>query len=174
MTCSSSWMNSYIPQNPSTQRRCKSPMIRTITPSLSKNSNLRRGLADSGTSFLPDQELGAGLSVHEYAPLAEITGRSVSLAPEALNCAAPDTGNMEMLHMFGTEEQKERWLLPLLEGEIRSCFSMTEPDVASSDARNIRTRIESDGDDYVIHGRKWFSSGASSPRCKVGDRHGRH
>ena len=118
--------------------------------------------------FLPDEELGAGLSVHEYAPLAEITGRSASLAPEALNCSAPDTGNMEILHMFGTEQQKERWLLPLLEGEIRSCFSMTEPDVASSDARNIRTRIESDGDDYVISGRKWFSSGASGPRCKVG------
>lgn len=118
--------------------------------------------------FLPDDELGAGLAVHEYAPLAEITGRSATIAPEALNCAAPDTGNMEILHMFGTDRQKERWLHPLLEGEIRSCFSMTEPDVASSDARNIKTRIESDGADYVIYGRKWFSSGASSPRCKVG------
>ena len=117
--------------------------------------------------FLPDESLGAGLAVHEYAPVAEITGRSPSLAPEAFNCSAPDTGNMEILHMFGTPEQQERWLYPLLEGEIRSCFSMTEPDVASSDARNIRTRIESDGDDYVIHGRKWFSSGGSSPRCKV-------
>ena len=118
--------------------------------------------------FLPDEELGAGLLVHEYAPLAEITGRSPTLAPEALNCAAPDTGNMEILHMFGTDSQQEQWLFPLLEGEIRSCFSMTEPDVASSDARNIRTRIEPDGDDYVISGRKWFSSGASSPRCKFG------
>jgi acyl-CoA dehydrogenase len=118
--------------------------------------------------FLPDEEDGAGLSVLEYAPLAEITGRSTYIAPEAINCAAPDTGNMEILHMFGTDEQKGRWLYPLLEGEIRSCFSMTEPDVASSDAQNIRTRIESDGDDYVISGRKWFSSGASSPRCKVG------
>lgn len=116
--------------------------------------------------FLPDEELGAGLSVLEYAPLAEITGRSPSLAPEALNCSAPDTGNMEILHMFGTQEQKERWLHPLLEGEIRSCFSMTEPDVASSDAANIRTRIERDGDEWVITGRKWFSSGAASPRCE--------
>ena len=116
--------------------------------------------------FLPDDELGAGLSVLEYAPLAEITGHSPSLAPEALNCSAPDTGNMEILHMFGTDEQKQRWLHPLLEGEIRSCFSMTEPDVASSDATNIRTRIERDGDELVVTGRKWFSSGAASPRCE--------
>lgn len=116
--------------------------------------------------FLPDVELGGGLTVLEYAPLAEITGRSPHIAPEALNCSAPDTGNMEILHMFGTPQQKETWLYPLLEGEIRSCFSMTEPDVASSDATNIRTRIEPDGDEYVISGRKWFSSGAASDRCK--------
>jgi len=115
--------------------------------------------------FLPDPDLGAGLSVLEYAPLAEITGRSPEIAPEALNCSAPDTGNMEILHMFGTPEQKEVWLAPLLEGEIRSCFSMTEPDVASSDATNIRTRIAREDDGFRITGRKWFSSGAASPRC---------
>jgi acyl-CoA dehydrogenase len=118
--------------------------------------------------FLPDSKDPAhGLSVLEYAPLAEITGRSMELAPEATNCAAPDTGNMEILHMFGTPEQKERWLEPLLRGEIRSAFSMTEPEVASSDARNITASIERDGDEYVINGRKWWSTGANDPRCKI-------
>jgi acyl-CoA dehydrogenase len=117
--------------------------------------------------FLPHEtEWGGGLSNLDYAPLAEVTGRS-AIAPEALNCSAPDTGNMEILAMFGTEEQKERWLRPLLDGEIRSCFAMTEPEVASSDATNVQCRIEADGDDYVINGRKWWISGAGSPRCKV-------
>ena len=117
--------------------------------------------------FLPHKtEWTEGLSNLDYAPLAEITGMS-HLAPEALNCSAPDTGNMEILTMFGTDEQKERWLRPLLMGEIRSCFSMTEPAVASSDASNIECSISRDGDYYVINGRKWWSSGAGSPFCKV-------
>jgi acyl-CoA dehydrogenase len=118
--------------------------------------------------FLPDCEDPAhGLSVTDYASLAEVTGRSPALAPEAINCAAPDTGNMEVLHLFGTPEQKERWLAPLLNGEIRSAFAMTEPEVASSDATNISTRIERDGDHYVVNGRKWWISGSADPRCKI-------
>lgn len=116
--------------------------------------------------FFPGDVHGAGLTNLEYAPLAELTGRA-PLAAEAMNCSAPDTGNMEILAEFGTPEQKERWLEPLLDGRIRSAFAMTEPEVASSDARNIRCRIERDGDDYVITGRKWLTTGALDPRCDV-------
>jgi len=134
--------------------------------------------------FLPDERYGAGLSVLDYAPIAELTGRSVAIAPEAMNCSAPDTGNMELLAMFATDEQVEQWLRPLLDGEIRSCFSMTEPGVASSDATNIAATITPDGDEYVVTGRKWWSTGAMRAECRLAivmgvsdpdaERHARH
>ena len=124
----------------------------------------RRGLWNL---FHPREEWGPGLSNAEYAPLAEIMGRSLHLAPEAMNCSAPDTGNMEVLTLFGTDEHKEKYLRPLLDGEIRSAFAMTEPAVASSDATNIETRIDRDGDEYVINGRKWWTSNALHRNCKV-------
>ncbi|MFF0814049.1 acyl-CoA dehydrogenase family protein [Rhodococcus sp. NPDC003318] len=145
-----------------------------------KASAKRQGLWNL---FLPARE-GAGLTNLEYAPLAELTGWSPTIAPEAVNCNPPDTGNMELLHLYGTEEQKQRWLEPLLEGEIRSCFSMTEPDVASSDASNIRLEIADDGDEWVLTGRKWWSTaalrddnrvamvmGVTDPDAPVGSRH---
>ena len=129
---------------------------------------LRQEARDLGlwNVFLPGEH-GAGLTNLQYAPLAEITGRSIRLAPAVLNCAAPDTGNMEVLAQFGSAEQQERWLKPLLRGEIRSAFAMTEPDVASSDATNIGTSIRRDGDDYVINGRKWWITGAMNPECEI-------
>jgi acyl-CoA dehydrogenase len=135
-------------------------------PAIMEELKVRAREAGLWNMFLPDPDDGAGLSNADYAPLAEILGRS-HIASEACNCSAPDTGNMEVLYHFGTDEQKERWLRPLLDGEIRSAFAMTEPDVASSDATNIQLRIERDGDEYVLNGRKWWTSNAMHPHCKI-------
>jgi acyl-CoA dehydrogenase len=135
-------------------------------PAVMEELKVRAREAGLWNLFLPDADHGAGLSNADYAPLAEILGRS-PIASDACNCSAPDTGNMEVLHQFGTAEQKERWLTPLLEGEIRSSFAMTEPDVASSDATNIQLRIERDGDDYVLNGRKWWTTNAMHPHCRI-------
>jgi acyl-CoA dehydrogenase len=144
-------------------RRAAGPEDHTVPPVVEelKVEARSRGLWNL---FLPDV---SGLSNLDYAALAEVTGWSTHIAPEAINCDAPNTGNMEVLHMFGTASQKQAWLQPLMDGEIRSAFGMTEPDVASSDATNISTRIERDGDDYVINGRKWWTSGINDPRCKI-------
>ncbi|MGN6188442.1 MAG: acyl-CoA dehydrogenase family protein [Conexibacter sp.] len=144
-------------------RSADSPHVHPPVMEELKEEARRRGLWNL---FLPDPEHGAGLSYLEYAPLAELMGRTM-IGAEVCNCSAPDTGNMEVLHQFGTEEQRARWLQPLLDGEIRSGFAMTEPDVASSDATNVALRMERDGDDFVLNGRKWWTTGVMHPRCRI-------
>lgn len=136
-------------------------------PPIKKELQSKARAAGLWNLFLPDGELGAGLTNLQYAPLAEITGHSIELAPESFNCSPPDSGNMELLARYGTDEQRARWLRPLLDGEIRSCFAMTEPQVASSDPNNLQTTIVRDGDEYVINGHKWWTTGILRPNCTV-------
>lgn len=161
------FMEQYVyPSEPVFYQQLQDAASRWQVPPIMEELKLRAREQGLWNLFLPESELGYGLSNLEYAPLCEIMGRS-PIAPEAFNCSAPDTGNMEVLVRYGTAEHKERWLKPLLDGKIRSCFAMTEPDVASSDATNIQASIVRDGDEYVINGRKWWTSGAGDPRCKI-------
>jgi acyl-CoA dehydrogenase len=161
------FMDEHVhPAEPIYERQLRESGDSHHQPPVMEELKSRARAAGLWNMFLPDADHGAGLSNSDYAPLAEILGRS-HIASEACNCSAPDTGNMEVLHQFATVEQKSLWLNPLLEGEIRSCFAMTEPDVASSDATNISLSIERDGEDYVLNGRKWWISGALHPHCKI-------
>jgi acyl-CoA dehydrogenase len=163
------FMEEFVyPSERTFQEQVEAGEDRWSTPPLMEELKEKAKSAGLWNLFLPDSEYGAGLSNAEYAPLCEVMGRSL-IAPEVFNCNAPDTGNMEVLARYGTPEQQERWLKPLLNGEIRSTFCMTEPDVASSDATNIQARIErtSSGDEYVVNGRKWWSTGALNRRCKI-------
>jgi acyl-CoA dehydrogenase len=162
----SAFMDEYVYPNEKTYAEQQHHGDRWQSPPIMEQLKARARAAGLWNLFLPDSAWGAGLTNLEYAPLCEIMGRS-AIAAEVFNCSAPDTGNMEVLARYGTAEQQERWLKPLLAGEIRSCFAMTEPDVASSDATNIRARIERRGDEYVINGHKWWTSGAGDPRCRI-------
>jgi acyl-CoA dehydrogenase len=161
------FMDAYIYPNENTFRQQVAEGDRWQPTAIVEALKAKARVAGLWNLFLPESEYGAGLTNTEYAPLCEIMGRSASFAPEVFNCSAPDTGNMEVLVRYGTPEQRQRWLEPLLAGEMRSCFAMTEPDVASSDATNIQSRIVRDGDEYVINGRKWWTSGAGDPRCRI-------
>jgi acyl-CoA dehydrogenase len=163
----SAFMNEHVhPAEQTYERELRDSGDPHHQPAIMEQLKQRAREAGLWNMFLPDPSLGAGLSNLEYAPLAEILGRS-AIASEACNCSAPDTGNMEVLFQFATPEQKERWLMALLEGEIRSAFAMTEPDVASSDATNIALSIQRDGEDYVLNGRKWWISNALHPHCRI-------
>jgi acyl-CoA dehydrogenase len=161
------FMDEHIyPAEPVYERQLRESGDPHHQPAVMEELKAKARAAGLWNMFLPDEENGAGLSNSDYAPLAEMLGRA-RIASEACNCSAPDTGNMEVLNEFGTDEQKERWLRPLLDGEIRSAFAMTEPDVASSDATNIQLRIERDGDDYILNGRKWWTTNVTHPHCKI-------
>jgi acyl-CoA dehydrogenase len=161
------FMNEQVyPAEPVYEQQLRDSGEAHFQPPVMEELKVRAREAGLWNMFLPDAEYGAGLSNSDYAPLAEILGRA-RIASEACNCSAPDTGNMEVLHQFGTPEQKERWLMPLLDGEIRSAFGMTEPAVASSDATNIALSIEREGEEYVLNGRKWWTSNAYHPNCRI-------